>query len=134
MVFFSFWVGVGVGVGVEKEKKIFLDAKRKKEPTPPTARKNNYPILLERRKEGGKEGLVFLFSCYGVWLSKGVLIRKYIKIIKNWTFTSIIIIILIIIQTMNFLLWLVCLEILYKKRINRVKSGWKAKEENGLFF
>ena len=41
---------------MKMKKKIFLDAKRKKEPTPPTARKNNYPILLERRKEGGREG------------------------------------------------------------------------------
>lgn len=115
---------------LRKKKKIFLDAKRKKEPTPPTARKNNYPILLERRKEGGKEGLVFLFSGYGVWLSKGVLIRKYIKIIKNWTFTSII-----IIQTMNFLLWLVCLEILYKKRINREwKVGEKQKKRADFSF
>lgn len=113
----------------ERKKKFSWMRKEKRNPPPTTARKNNYPILLERRKEGGKEGLVFLFSGYGVWLSKGVLIRKYIKIIKNWTFTSII-----IIQTMNFLLWLVCLEILYKKRINGVKSGWKAKEESGLFF
>lgn len=119
----------------ERKKKFSWMRKEKRNPPPTTARKNNYPILLERRKEGGREGLVFLFSGYGVWLSKGVLIRKYIKIIKNWTFTSIIIIlILIIIQTMNFLLWLVCLEILYKKRINGVKSGWKAKEESGLFF